>query len=148
MEDGSYLYYNVLTQDSATVSFPDNAEKIKLSKNKIYYITPNSDDTSYQLYRQDYMNGEKELCTEKALYNYNLNLTGYALLFSDPSSDEYSVAVIDEEKNSETIFSQKSFSSESVLELSDLNIYVLEPDGTIWFSPIAREDWKTTLSEH
>lgn len=142
LADGTYRYYNVLTQNLYIHTLPEGAANITLDSQGILYLLRDGTAGCPQLYRQDYLSDNTLSLTPLPVNLYSPGSGNIALLLSAPDTPGLRAAWCKGDGSKMQIMKEMNFTSCASLDISGQHLFVTEEDGTTWYTPLARENWK------
>lgn len=153
LTDGTYRWYNVLSQNSFNHRLPEDATQISLYGGYIYYLQPDAANNGMMtLYRVPCAAGAVEKLTEAPVVSYCAGEGNCAILFSDGEENGCSVTwfditSFDGNEDETTDFKTRTFAAESAVDISAESLFVTEPDGTTWYSSLDGENWRKIFED-
>ena len=139
-EDGSWWWYDVVTQDSSDMALPEEAREIALDTQGALYLTDAG------LYRMDYGSQEGTLLYEGSVADFAVGPHGLGLLLPTGDGGACQAAVCGSSGESPTLLEGQDFSPESDLDLSASYLFVTDETGTTYASPIDAPAWETLFT--
>ena len=131
--DGSWWWYDVLTQESSDVALPEGARSLELDEEGILYLTDEG------LYRKAYDTREESLLYAGSVAAYVVGPHHLGLLLSGPEGCQAAVCGPDGEDL--VILEGETFSPESALDLSAEHLFVTDGEGTTHYTPLGAAQW-------
>ena len=139
-EDGSWWWYDVITQDSSDMALPEAAQEITLDAEGVLYLI----DTG--LYRMSYGSQEATLLCQERVTAYTVGPHGLGLLLLSEDGLQAQAAVCGFSGESLTVLEGKTFSPECALDLSAGYLFVTDESDTTYSSPIDLPAWETLFT--
>lgn len=145
--DGTYRYYNVLTENSYTHALPEGVTDIRLDSQGILYLLDDSNALYPQLYRHSYLSEHAQPLTDLSVNQYTAGSGNIALLLSEPDTPGLQAAWCKEDGSSLQRMEEMHFSPGASLDISANHLFVTEEDGTTWYTPLAQESWAALFED-
>lgn len=137
LSNGNYRWYNVVSQNNLEHTLPEHAQNIILDDDCIFYLS-GSDETV--VYRRSCNSLEDTPLPFSSVASYNAANGKVGLLISNPDG-RVQAAWCQKDGSKANIFEGHFFSPESVVAITESNLFVIEKDGTTWATSLDNEEW-------
>ena len=141
--DGSYMWYDVVTQNSYERSLPEDVENICLYERTIYFVHSENDET--RLYKSHCLSDEWEIFIEEPIAGYCL-AEGYCAYFV-PGETGLTLKCLDLDTEQTTVYSGMEFTEGCAIDVSKNSLIVTDAQGRTWYTPLQEDQWKEIFAD-
>ena len=138
--DGSWWWYDVVTQDSADMTLPEGTLEISVDTQGVLCLTQEG------LIRMEYGSQEGILLYEGTAAAFTVGPHNLGLLLPTEDGPGYQAAVCGLSGEDLLVLEGQTFSAESSLDLSADHLFVTDENGTTHYSPIDAPAWETLFT--
>ncbi|MBP3654357.1 MAG: hypothetical protein J6J04_02860 [Oscillospiraceae bacterium] len=136
--DGSYMWYDVVTENSYDRSLPSDASGICLYESTVYFLHSEEDET--YLYQSPCFSNDWDKFIEEPVADYCI-AEGYCAYFA-PDKSGTKLMCLNLETGQTTEYSGMHFDEDSTVDVSKNNIFITDSQNRIWYSPLNKDNWK------
>ena len=129
--DGSYMWYDLATQNSYDRTLPAEAADICLYEQVIYYLNDG------KLYASHCLSNNEDVFVDESIANYCI-AEGYCAYFTADGA----LKCLNMESDELVQYSGMDFAEGAEVDVSKNNIFVTEPSGRTFYSPLGEDSWK------
>ncbi|MCI8292212.1 MAG: hypothetical protein HFH53_01590 [Hespellia sp.] len=146
LEDGRYRWYDVITQETVEHTLPDTAREIALEGEHIFYLAADETTKHTVLYRRPCNLQEDKALPFSSVGDYCAAEGRIGANVQKEDGKNYA-AWCQAEGGEVSMFGQKEFSAESEVDISSKHLFVTEPDGTTYYTPLEKEEWSILFDD-
>lgn len=139
-QEGSYRYYNVITQQTLDHTLPEGAHDVALDGDGMLYLLEENGQSI--LHRRPYLSQTDTRLLDRTVVRYRSGPGGTIALLLE-GQEGCQAAVCQKDGSELTIQEGRAFERDSSLDLSSNNLFVTGGDGVTWYVPIGEASWKS-----